>query len=61
MCKAVQEIREAERVKGQEETLSVIQKLVADGRLDDVKRATGDPAFFEQVKKEYGLRVEQQA
>ena len=42
-------------VEGEARKNSLIDKLLADNRLDDLKRSTTDEAFCSELYKEYGL------
>ena len=41
--------------RGEARKNSLIDKLLADNRLDDLKRSTTDEAFCSELYKEYGL------
>ena len=43
------------RVEGEAHKNALIDKLLADNRLDDLKRSTTDEAFCNELYKEYGL------
>lgn len=59
MCKALYEIeRHAEkqgREQGEERLASLINKLLADGRTEDVKRAAADETARKHFYQEYGI------
>ena len=54
-----EEAREEGRTQGQlqgEERINLLnQKLIDDGRLDELKRAAKDKSFQKQILKEYGI------
>ena len=41
--------------EGEARNRALIDKLLADNRLDDLKRSTTDEAFCSELYKEYGL------
>ena len=41
--------------EGEARNRALIDKLLADNRLDDLKRSTTDEAFCNELYKEYGL------
>ena len=48
------EVREKQGLEqGKEQLASLLQKLLADKRLDDIQRLTEDPEYREQLLKEY--------
>ena len=48
------EVREKQGLEqGKEQLASLVQKLLADNRLDDIQRLTEDPEYREQLLKEY--------
>ena len=48
------EVREKQGLEqGKEQLASLVQKLLADKRLDDIQRLTEDPEYREQLLKEY--------
>ena len=42
-------------MRGEARKNALIDKLLADNRIDDLKRSTTDEAFCNQLYKEYGL------
>ncbi len=43
------------RVEGEARNKALINKLLADNRIDDLKRSTTDEDFCSKLYKEYGL------
>ena len=43
------------RAEGEARNKALIDKLLADDRIDDLKRSTTDEAFCNELYKEYGL------
>ena len=43
------------RVEGEARNKALIDKLLADDRIDDLKRSTTDEDFCSELYKEYGL------
>ena len=43
------------RAEGEARNKALIDKLLADDRIDDLKRSTTDEAFCSELYKEYGL------
>jgi len=41
--------------RGEDRAFSLMQKLLIDGRIEDAKRVTTDPAFQKKMMKEYSL------
>ena len=59
MCVAITGIRnegKAEgRTEGRTEVICLLQKLLADGRNEDIKRMAGDEEYRHQLMSEYGI------
>ena len=51
-----QEMREEGLREGYNEINQLIEALISDNRLDDLKRSTVDGPFQEQLLREYGIR-----
>ena len=55
MCMLVDMLEERGMEKGIKTTNLLIQRLIADGRTDDLLRSTKNPEFQQSLMKEYGI------
>ena len=55
MCNLSQGIKEKGRLEGEERSMSLIEKLIDSGRLEDCQRVTKDTAYRRQLMQELGI------
>lgn len=63
MCEAIDDLIRDGEIKGEmrgiekgtQNTLALINAMLADGRADDVPRLQTDPAFFAEMMAHYGI------
>ena len=56
ICWVAQELIEQGEERGEEILAALIKKLLADGRIEDVRRATDDEQYRKELYCDYGLR-----
>ena len=56
VCQAIQEMREEERIKGEDRQNELTRRLLQDDRLEDLRRAVNDSDYRERLLAEYGLK-----
>lgn len=56
MCQAIQEMREEERIKGEDRQNELTRRLLQDDRLEDLRRAVNDSDYRERLFAEYGIK-----
>ena len=65
MCQALQELYEDGRNEGLSQGLSqgvdlmnlLVQKLLTNNQLDDLKKAVADPAFRDELMEKYHIKT----
>ena len=55
MCNLSQGIKEKGRLEGEERSMSLIEKLIDSGRIEDCQRVTKDTAYRRQLMQELGI------
>lgn len=56
VCQAIQEMREEERIKGEDRQNELTRRLLQDDRLEDLRRAVNDSDYWERLFAEYGIK-----
>ena len=56
MCKGIKDLIEEENIKVEELMLSLINKLIENNRMKELKEMTTDKGLRERLYKEYGLK-----
>lgn len=56
VCQAIQEMREEERIKGEDRQNELTRRLLQDDRLEDLRRAVNDSDYRERLFAEYGIK-----
>lgn len=56
VCQAIQEMREEERIKGEDRQNELTLRLLQDDHLEDLRRAVNDSDYRERLFAEYGLK-----
>ena len=56
MCKGIKDLIEEERIKTEELMTELINKLIDNNRLVELKAMTTDKALRERLINEYGLK-----
>ena len=55
MCEVAERLENIGRTEGEDRLGTLISKLMAEGRMDDVKKAASDKAAREALYKEFGI------
>lgn len=55
MCKALEELREEGKLEGERRILSLIQRLLSENRVDEIKEVSSNEEYREKMYEKYGL------
>ena len=55
MCEVAERLENIGRTEGEDRLGTLISKLMAEGRMDDVKKAASDKAARDELYKEFGI------